>query len=66
MRKKPKVPLKWLKDPLFAKPKKGHEYHGWSEWQGTYTGAEARGCRRARCRCMHWCCYQQRHPRRRR
>lgn len=61
MRKKPKVPKKWLKDPLFAGPKKEHARHPFGRWDG-----EARACTRPNCRCMHWCCYQQRNLRRRR
>lgn len=60
----PKVPKSWLKDPLFATPKKAHAGHTLGAWEGTYGGGQARGCTRPKCRCMHWCCYQQRKARR--
>jgi hypothetical protein len=66
MPKKPKVPKSWLKDPLFAAPKKAHARHPFEPWQSAWPlNWDARRCSVKGCRCMHWCCYQQRNPRRR-
>jgi hypothetical protein len=64
MRRKPKVPRSWLKDPLFARPKREHARHPFGRWDGGYPArVQARACTVENCRCMHWCCYQQRRAR---
>jgi hypothetical protein len=66
MRKKPKVPRKWLKDPAFARPKKEHARHPFGRFESAWPYPwVARHCTVKNCACMHWCCYQQRAPRRR-
>lgn len=57
----PKVRKNWMKDPLFPKPKKEHAKHKLTKWEpdGLRPWA-ARICTTKGCRCMNWCCYQQR------
>lgn len=54
------------RDPLVPPPKKAHVKHGWEKWDSAWPyNWDARRCLGKRCRCMRWCCYQQRTPRRR-
>jgi hypothetical protein len=63
---KGRVPRSWLEDKLFARPKREHRWHRLDRWSPAPPyGIEARACTRENCRCMHWCCYQQRRSRRR-
>lgn len=51
-------------DPLVPAPKKAHAKHGLGKWGSAWPyNFDNRACLHKNCRCMRWCCYQQRRSR---